>query len=57
MVSYRIGIHVNTQYRIESPLPGIAHLEHIGLLHVRILCHVVKYNAEHNRRVLLAMLA
>ena len=28
MVSYRIVsvCHVNTQYRIESPLPGIAHL-------------------------------
>jgi len=28
MVSYRIVsvYHVNTQYRIESPLPGIAHL-------------------------------
>jgi len=28
MVSYRIGsvCHVNTQYRIESPLPSIAHL-------------------------------
>ena len=29
---------------------------HIGLLHVRI-CHVVKHNPEHNRRVLLAMLS
>ena len=30
MVSYRIVsvYHVNTQYRIESPLPGIAHLYH-----------------------------
>ena len=38
MVSYRIVSvhHVNTQYRIESPLPGIAHLyfleRHVGVL-------------------------